>query len=361
MTIFLTILRGLFILVMAAIGWGFVIDQKQPLAGSTRLSMAIALTIGLLALFADIVAPARRKLALFAGSFFGLVVGVLAGYALSFVVGLIVAQLTINSTLRSDQIEGITAFAQILTYCVATYFSISFVLQTKDDFRFIIPYVEFRKQTRGSRPILLDTSALIDGRIVGIAKAGVFEGQFIVPRFVLIELQAVADSPDRLKRNRGRRGLDMLAKLQDLPKIEVITYDAERSRSDESVDQQLMRLATELEARVLTTDFNLDKVAQLAGIDVININQLASQMKPDVLPGERLLVRIVKPGESANQGVGYMDDGTMVVVEQARQHLNEEIEFVITNTVQTNAGKMIFGRLADAPPAPRQRVEKSAT
>lgn len=353
MAIFLHIVRAVFVLMIAAVGWKFVQDRAEPLADRTWLAQAIALVIGVVAVCIDILAPARRKLALFAGTFFGLVVGVLAGYALSFVVSLIVEQLSIRS-LNGEQIKSLTQFCQLLTYCVTTYFSISFVLQTKDDFRFIVPYVEFRKQTRGSRPIVLDTSALIDGRIAAIAESGVFDGQLILPRFVLKELQDVADSADRLKRNRGRRGLEVLARLQKTPKADVITYETDHDPSTESVDQHLMRLAKDLEARVVTTDFNLNKVAQLTGIDVININELAANMKPEVLPGEKMTVRVMKPGESAAQGVGYLDDGTMVVIEQARQHVNQEVEFVVTNTVQTSAGKMIFGRLADAAPNGRR-------
>jgi len=233
--------------------------------------------------------------------------------------------------------------------CVSCYLSISFILQTKDDFRFIIPYVEFNKQTKGSRPILLDTSILIDGRITDIGSTGIFESQLIVPRFVLDELQLVADSSDKLKRNRGRRGLDVLAKLRALPQVEVFIYDhSVHSETEvEGVDQKLLALAKQLNGRVLTTDFNLNKVAQLRGVDVININDLANALKPVVLPGERMHVRLVKNGEEAGQGVGYLDDGTMVVVEQGAGNLDREVEFVVTNTRQTSAGKMIFGRVAD--------------
>ncbi len=347
MSIFLTILRAIFVLLMAAIGWNFILTDDPQKSAISWLAVAIALSVGVLAISVDILAPGRRKLALFAGTFFGLIVGVIAGYALSFVVALLINQITFNSSFKPGQLESLISFIQLLVYCATTYFSISFVMQTKDDFRFIVPYVEFRKQTRGARPILLDTSALIDGRIAAIVETGVFESQMIVPRFILQELQTVADSQDRLKRNRGRRGLDVLAKLQQTPKVEIITYETGRADIGDTVDQRLMRLAKELEARVLTTDYNLNKVAQLSGIDVININELASQLRPEVLPGEKLIVRIIKPGESPGQGVGYMDDGTMVVIEQARTHVNEEIEFVVTNAVQTNAGKMIFGRLAD--------------
>src|SRR5438874_7446820 len=237
----------------------------------------------------------------------------------------------------------------------ACYLSISFILQTKDDFRFIIPYVEFSKATKGARPIVVDTSVLIDGRITDIAGTGIIESQLVVPQFVLLELQQIADSADKLKRNRGRRGLDALAKLRANPRVDVAIFDPHREEPAATVDQRLMNLAQELGARVLTSDFNLNKVAQLRGVDVINVNDLANALKPAVLPGERMSVRIQKRGEDAGQGVGYLDDGTMVVVEQGAGHLGEEVEFTVTNTRQTSAGKMIFGRLGEAPPSPASR------
>jgi len=187
--------------------------------------------------------------------------------------------------------------------------------------------VEFSKQTKGARPFLLDTSVLIDGRISDIAETGILESRLIVPRFVLAELQIVADSGDKLKRNRGRRGLDVLQRLQQNKRAEVVLYDSSHSEQDgpDDVDNKLMVLASELHSRVLTNDF-----------------------KPVVLPGERMTVRMIKPGEEAGQGVGYLDDGTMVVVEQGRQHINHEVEFIVTSVLQTSAGKMIFGRMDDS-------------
>jgi uncharacterized protein YacL len=221
--------------------------------------------------------------------------------------------------------------------------------------------VEFSKQTKGARPILLDTSVLIDGRIADIAVTGILESQVVVPQFVLDELQMVADSADKLKRARGRHGLDTLAKLRNMTQADVILYDTS-GRADEGnsdVDQKLTDLAKSMNARVLTNDFNLNKVAQLRGVDVININELANALKTVVLPGEKMSVRIQKPGEEAGQGVGYLEDGTMVVVEQGRPFINEEVEFTVTNTRQTVAGRMIFGRVADgmtANPARRGRT-----
>jgi uncharacterized protein YacL len=247
---------------------------------------------------------------------------------------------------------AISSNVDIVIGVVLTYLAISFVLQTKDDFRFIIPYVEFSKQTKGSRPMLLDTSVLIDGRVADIAETGILESRLIVPRFVLSELQTIADSGDKLKRNRGRRGLDVLQRLQSNKRTEVIMYDSSaRDAGPEDVDAKLMNLSAELNGRVLTNDFNLNKVASLRGVDVININDLANALKPVVLPGERMTVRLLKPGESPGQGVGYLVDGTMVVVEQGRPHLNEEIEFTVTSVLQTSAGKMIFGRLPHEAPS----------
>ncbi|MGC4031361.1 MAG: TRAM domain-containing protein [Tepidisphaeraceae bacterium] len=310
------------------------------------------------------VLASRKKLAIFAGSCLGLMVGVAIAYALSFVIQLLVQQFvsvdgadpTTGLPLTNAQVnelkvarDALQSFLTLVCGCLTTYLSISFILQTKDDFRFIIPYVEFRKQLRGNRPLLLDTSALIDGRVVPMLETGIFESQIIVPRFVLTELQTVADSADRLKRNRGRRGLDIVAKLQATAGHEVVTYDTPNSNDHDPVDQRLITLAKELEARLVTTDYNLNKVAQLAGVDVLNVNELATKLKPEVLPGERLRVKVIKPGESPGQGIGYMDDGTMVVIEQGRPHIDSEVEFVVTNTVQTAAGKMIFGRIGDGP------------
>jgi uncharacterized protein YacL len=185
----------------------------------------------------------------------------------------------------------------------------------------------------------------------------------VVPRFVQTELQNIADGANKLMRNRGRRGLDTLADLKANPKLEVVDYDSSgRHDTNLPVDEQLLHLAKDLNARILTNDLNLNKVAGLRGVDVINLNDLANAVKPIVLPGERMVVRILKPGEENGQGVGYLDDGTMVVVEQARQFLNEEVEFTVTNTRQTSAGKMIFGRIGDTnqpPPPPRRSRPRS--
>jgi uncharacterized protein YacL len=345
----LQILRALFVLLMAAVGWHFVKQNANPLVIGQFdwLTPAITLAIGVLFVCIDILAP-RKKLAIFSGTFFGLLVGLLMAYAMSYVVVLLVDRLMPDAT--DVQRKATVEYLNMVIGLICCYLAISFILQTKDDFRFVIPYVEFSKQTKGARPVILDTSVLIDGRIADIAETGILESRLLVPRFVLAELQAVADSGDKLKRNRGRRGLDVLQRLQQNKRTEVILYDSSARDQDapHDVDAKLMTLATEMNARVLTNDFNLNKVASLRGVDVININDLATALKPVVLPGERMNVRLVKPGDARGQGVGYLEDGTMVVVEQGQSKINEEVEITVTSVLQTSAGKMIFGRMPAA-------------
>ncbi|MBN1941749.1 MAG: PIN domain-containing protein [Phycisphaerae bacterium] len=225
-------------------------------------------------------------------------------------------------------------------------------MQTKDDFRFIVPYVEFSKQTKGARPMVLDTSVIVDGRITDIVNTKILRSELIVPRFVLAELQTIADSQDKLKRNRGRRGLDVLQNLRqcDVADVRILDVRVPAVEKAPDVDAKLVALAEHLNGQIITNDYNLNKVAQLRNIEVININDLANALKPVVLPGETMRTKIIKPGEEAGQGVGYLDDGTMVVVDQGRSHIGNEVDIVVTSVLQTSAGKMIFGRHASAAP-----------
>jgi uncharacterized protein YacL len=354
----LHVLRALFVLLMAAAGWVFLTNPRLSFGEHTWLALGLALVLAVLFVCIDILSP-RRKLAVFSGTFLGLLVGVFAAYAMSFVVALLVDNVVtlINSSdptalpvVTSVMRDNFLKFANVVVGLICCYLSISFIMQTKDDFRFVIPYVEFSKQTKGARPILLDTSVLIDGRITDVVQTGIMESQLVVPQFVLDELQIIADSGDKLKRNRGRRGLDILQKLRATPHADVAMYDSSAREPEgiDDVDHKLVHLAHELNARILTNDFNLNKVAQLRGVDVININDLAAALKPVVLPGEKMNVRLIKPGDEPGQGVGYLEDGTMVVVEGGRPSINQDVEFTVTSALQTKAGKMIFGRLNKA-------------
>jgi uncharacterized protein YacL len=193
---------------------------------------------------------------------------------------------------------------------------------------------------------ILDTSVIIDGRIADIAETGFLGGTLIIPQFILTELQQVADSPDSSKRQRGRRGLDMLQRLRNNSKVDIQIIETDFPAVKE-VDLKLIELGKQLEAVIVTNDFNLNKVSQLRGVDVLNINELANALKPVVLPGEAMKVFILKEGKEYNQGVAYLDDGTMVVVDNARKLIGKNAEVAVTSVLQTTAGKMIFGRLWD--------------
>src|SRR5216110_2182568 len=205
----------------------------------------------------------------------------------------------------------------------------------------------FRAAGPERRYKILDTSVIIDGRIADVCETGFVDGTLVIPQFVLKELQLVADSPDSLKRNRGRRGLDILQRIQKMVGVEVSISDMDFPEVKE-VDLKLIELARALPGKIVTNDFNLNKVAQLRGIAVLNVNELANALKPVVLPGELMKVFILKEGKEYNQGVAYLDDGTMVVVDNARRMISKTIDIVVTSLLQTTAGKMIFGRYIEA-------------
>ena len=207
----------------------------------------------------------------------------------------------------------------------------------------------FRDSGPQRRYRILDTSVIIDGRIADVCETGFLDGTLVIPQFVLKELQMVADSADSLKRNRGRRGLDILQKIQKMSGVDVMISDIDFPEVRE-VDLKLIELGRTLQGKIVTNDFNLNKVAQLRGVDVLNINELANALKPVVLPGEFMKVFILKEGKEYNQGVAYLDDGTMVVVDNARRMISRNIDIVVTSVLQTTAGKMIFGRYIEAPP-----------
>ena len=204
----------------------------------------------------------------------------------------------------------------------------------------------FRSAGPQRRYKILDTSVIIDGRIADVCETGFVDGTLVIPQFVLKELQLVADSADSLKRNRGRRGLDILQKIQKMAGVEVMISDLDFPDIRE-VDLKLIELARSLQGKIVTNDFNLNKVAQLRGVEVLNVNELANSLKPVVLPGEMMKVFILKEGKEYNQGVAYLDDGTMVVVDNARKMISKTIDIVVTSVLQTTAGKMIFGRFVE--------------
>jgi uncharacterized protein YacL len=235
----------------------------------------------------------------------------------------------------------------LLAGVVLTYIATAAALSMKEEIRFYMPAKaeDENKLPQGVLKIF-DTNVIIDGRIADIAKAGFLDGTIYIPGFVLDELQLIADSSDGLKRARGRRGLDILNQMQKELELVVRTYDR-YAPEREAVDSRLVKLAKALNASLVTNDFNLNKVAELQGVPVLNINELANALKPVVLPGEEMRVAIVKEGKDHSQGIGYLDDGTMIVVEGGRKAIGETVEVVVSSLLQTTAGKMIFAHLRD--------------
>ena len=194
--------------------------------------------------------------------------------------------------------------------------------------------------------MVLDSSALIDGRIADMVDTNIVDAQFVVPQFILQEVQDIADSHDKVRRGRGRRGLDVMKKLQQDPKVEVKVQEAD-SDTSRTIDQRLIEMCKGLNGRLVTNDVNLNKLAGVQGVDVINLNDVANALKPRFIPGEHVRIRIIKEGEGAGQGVGYLDDGTMVVVEQGTRQMGQEVDTIVTSVLQNSAGRMIFSRLVD--------------
>jgi len=310
-------------------------EPKALLEPHRFLSFVVLLLLTQSVIFVDILFP-RKRIEVISAVYFGLLIGFLLSY------------LT-NQALNPVTPPEFKGLSLMLMNLVFPYLAVTMLMQTKDKFRFIIPYIEFAKEVRGGRPYVLDTSSIIDGRIADVIETRIINAPLIVPSFVLQELQDIADSNDKLRRNRGRRGLDVLTKLQSNPHIEVKLHEVKEDEAKGmTVDQRLVDLAKKLGGCVVTNDFNLNKVASVQGVDVINLNDLANALKPRYLPGERLTIKIIKPGEAPGQGVGYLDDGTMVVCEDGGSMIGKETDVVVKSVLQSSAGRMIFGRLPTA-------------
>ena len=305
--------------------------------GTWQVVLTLAIFVGAVALATDILTP-TKKISTLVSIFFGLVVAMISTFAIGTIIDLLVELYGLN-TLRDPVILTGKVFIGIgMTYiCIAT------VLQTQDDFRLVIPYVEFAKQIRGARPLMIDSSALIDGRIVEIAHTGVFQAPIIVPRFIVDELQLLSDQADTIRRSRGRRGLDAIGQLQREPLLDV-TID-ETPIAAKSVDQMLLELARRTGSVVVTNDSGLASVSDIHDVPVLSIHKLADACKPIAGSGEQVRLELVKQGEQEGQAVGYLDDGTMVVVNDASHLVGQKVEADVESVIQTTAGRMVFAKL----------------
>jgi uncharacterized protein YacL len=319
----LILFRAFVVVLLAHAGYAYSPFPKEPYLG---LVLGLGTALGLIAL--------EHKMRNVSGPH---LVGALVGG----VTGLFAARLAWGALAGLDIVGG--DFVHVLMVVFLAYVGIVIGLTKGEWFEPARIIAAFRDSTRLHQYKVLDTSVIIDGRIADICETGFLEGTLVVPQFVLRELQQVADSSDSLKRNRGRRGLDILQKIQKMAHVHVQIVETDFPEVRE-VDLKLIELARRMTGKIVTNDFNLNKVAQLRGVPVLNINELANSLKPVVLPGEVMRVFIIKEGKEAGQGVGYLDDGTMVVVDQAKRALGKTIEVSVTSVLQTTAGKMIFCR-----------------
>ncbi|QDV13595.1 putative PIN and TRAM-domain containing protein precursor [Rosistilla oblonga] len=335
----LLLLRAVFLLVAGGIS--ALINYAVQAANSSLqvttpawvpwANLAIVMGLALAVIAIDVFVPNKRIDAI-SSIYFGLLVGVLLTYVLTIALAPLLA-------------EHLQTPVRLVTGMVLCYICISLLLQTKDDFRFIIPYVEFVREVKGFKPLILDTSVVIDGRIEDLVSTGIFDNQLIMPRFALSELQGIADSSDKLRRARGRRGLDVLNRLRANDAVDLQIFDRDLPEfAGQAVDLKLVLLAKHLEGKVVTGDFNLNKVAKIHNVPVINLNEIANSLKPMYLPGEQFQLKVIKAGEGQDQGIGYLEDGTMVVVEGGRDKISKDLMVTVTSTLQTSAGRMIFTR-----------------
>ncbi len=334
------IVRLLFLVILFFVSYYLrPFGMEQQIAGLAGLGIGAAILLFEMRLN-------RVSLKRLIGAAVGSILGIIGAYLMTLVLG----QLT------TPQNQNTLSFLQVLLLLWMTYIGLVVGASKGDMLNLAALGGIFGSEKSSKRAYrILDTSVIIDGRISDICATGFLDGILVIPQFVLRELQQVADSADSLKRNRGRRGLDILQKIQKMASLSVQIVDQDFPHVRE-VDMKLIELAKVYEAKIVTNDFNLNKIAQLQGVDVLNINELANALKPIVLPGEAMRVFILKEGKEYNQGVAYLDDGTMVVVDNAKKMISKTIDIAVTSVLQTTAGKMIFGKYDDRQPHRSERA-----
>jgi len=339
------IFRLILILSFGGIGY-HVASLRQGPGGGRYPEYGILIGVGaavLVAIGESILG--KRPIESISSIIFGVIAGCILAFMLYGVVHLVIGPATHDRLGFPDpQTLKSTILLILVTGCC--YLCVAVIYRTRDRFSFIIPYTEFRREAKSVRPLLLDTSAIVDGRVGEICRTGVIEGPLLVPKFVLQELHTLADSADGVRRRRGRRGLDMLQRLQRDEHVDIQLHDG-HGVTGSDVDAKLLTLAAQLQGSIITTDYNLTKVAELQGVRAINLNETANALRPIALPGEELDVKIIRAGDEPGQGVGFLPDGTMVVVERGKDRIGQNVHFTVTSILQTSAGRMIFGKLKD--------------
>ncbi|MBN1417162.1 MAG: PIN/TRAM domain-containing protein [Planctomycetes bacterium] len=344
--VMLHVIRAIFFLVCVGIGLyaGPTLLENKPQYLFPFILGACALGVGLI--LVEILVISKSPIVTISSIIFGLLGGMVVAILFTILVGVILRSVG----LEDEESFPWLAFSLVTFAAIFCYLGVMVLLQTGEGFKFVIPYVEFQREVKGLPPAVLDTSAIIDGRIQGVVRTGIFATRILVPSSVVAELQAISGSEDRAKRARGRRGLDILHALVDEGLVEIVSGEKDLA---EPVDAQLIGLASRLSGRLVTNDLGLVKRARLQGVDVVSIHELADALKPEVVAGETIRVRLIRPGEGEAQGVGFLPDGTMVVVEGGRTRIGRDVLAEITSMIQTSAGRMVFARIR--PGRPRQR------
>ncbi|HLO41369.1 MAG TPA: hypothetical protein VK176_10130 [Phycisphaerales bacterium] len=303
------------------------------LARHWYLPITVAVIMAALFIAIDLLTPSK-KIATLVSVSVGLLVGVTATIACGFVIDFLAEIYALD--------KGFVFMVKVFLGICLSFLGVTLVLQTQDDVRLVIPYVEFAKQLRGPRPLLIDSSALIDARFADALQTGFFQAPIVIPRFIIAELQQLADSSDRLKRARGRRALDIIARMRRHTALDV-TIDPTHMPGM-GADQALVELAARTRGLIVTTDSGLARIATIQGATVLNVNDLATALRPALAAGEVVSVRLVKPGEQAGQAVGYLADGTMIVAEDGGPFIGREVPLMVISTLQTSAGRLVFAR-----------------
>jgi len=349
--VMLKIVRAAYFILIATFTTLAFLQRQEGLSQGVGMQWWLPLLVSVLLYFGalgiDLLTP-NKKTSTIVGVLVGILAGLIATLALGFIIDLAVEGWAEKKE-AVEQLKPAVNSIKIIIGITLSYLGVSTVLQTQDDFRLVIPYVEFAKQIRGIRPILLDSSVLIDGRVADVAATGFMQAPIVVPRFVVGELQQLADSADNMKRSKGRRGLEIIAKLQRQPRLD-ITID-ETIVPGKAVDQMLVELARSMSAMVATTDVGLARVANIQGVPVLNIHDLANAVKSALVPGEQVTVKLVRQGEQSTQAVGYLPDGTMVVAEDGAPMIGQSATMTVTSSLQTSAGRLIFARIGTDTPS----------
>ena len=324
----LIFLRLLFVIIFAAFGYSLGGEQAV-------LYSAVGAFVAIIIVLFETIA---RKVSLkgLSSAVFGICLGLLVAWMFRETLN----QVPFHSDVPREFISNMNLFVTF----IFVYLGLTLGIKGKDEFNLVIPYVKFKRQDLTEVAMVVDTSSIIDGRILDIVKTRFIEARFIVPRFVLNELHALADSTDHMKRQKGKRGIEILHSLKKEQNIEVEVYD-QAVDEVKSVDEKIVRLAQNLDAKVLTTDYNLNRIAQLQGVIVLNINDLANALKPSFIAGQSFPLKLIKEGKEHNQAIGYLEDGTMVVVEGARRLIGKTVNVEVSSVLQSSSGRIVFTKI----------------